>query len=79
MDQEFTHHRSDIELLFASATVSVEVASRLLGIGRSTAHRSALQTGEVAPGVPVVRPSIRRVRVPCEPLIAYLGMRRTGL
>ena len=79
MDQDVTPQRSDIELLFTSATVSVEVASRLLGIGRSTAHRSALQTGEVAPGVPVVRPSIRRVRVPCEPLIAYLGMRRSGL
>ena len=68
---------SDLEKIRGSVTVSVKVASRVLGIGLSTAHRAALRTGEIVPGVPVVRPSQRKVRVLTEPLLAFLQLNRS--
>ena len=72
MTHNETHQCDPLDELRQSPTVSVAVAARLLGIGRSTAHRAALRTGELARGVPVIRPSERRVRVLSGPLLHYL-------
>lgn len=67
---------SDLDIIRRSGTVSMEIASRVLGIGLSTAHRAAARTGEVVPGVPVVRLSQRRVRVLTQPLLRLLEIDR---
>lgn len=72
MTTDRTYRSDPLDELRQSPTVSVEVAAQLLGIGRSTAHRAALRTGEVTRGVPVIRPSERRVRVLSRPLLEYL-------
>lgn len=57
-----------------TATVSVEEAAKLLGISRAGAYLFAKRRGEVAPGVPVVRISQHRVRVPLRPLAELLRL-----
>jgi hypothetical protein len=39
----------------ARVTVSVSQAAEILGVARSTAHAHYKRTGELAPGVPVLR------------------------
>jgi hypothetical protein len=67
--------RTDIELLNDPTvlTVSIDVAARLLGIGKTTAHYHYTKTGYVATGVPVLR-SGRRVIVPTSHLRTALGI-----
>ena len=54
-------------------TVSVDVAARLLGIAKTTAHHHYTKTGNVATGVPVIRVG-RRVLVPTFALRTALGI-----
>ena len=54
-------------------TVSVDVAARLLGVAKTTAHHHYTRTGFVATGVPVIR-SGRRVLVPTHALRTVLGI-----
>ena len=54
-------------------TVSVDVAARLLGIAKTTAHHHYTTTGNVATGVPVIRVG-RRVLVPTFALRTALGI-----
>ena len=63
----------DIELIMDPNvfTVSVEVAARLLGIARQTAHFHYNNTGNIATGVPVIHVG-KRVLVPTIPLRAAL-------
>ena len=53
-------------------TVSVEVARRLLGVGRTTAIHAYRRTGHLIDGVPVIRVG-RRVVVSTSHLRAALG------
>ena len=68
-------HISDIQLVQDAdiLTVSVDVAARLLGIAKTTAHHHYTKTGNVATGVPVIRVG-RRVLVPTFALRAALGI-----
>ena len=66
---------NDIQLLNDPMvlTVSVDVAARLLGVAKTTAHHHYTRTGFVATGVPVIR-SGRRVLVPTYALRAVFGI-----
>jgi excisionase family DNA binding protein len=55
----------------SESTVSVEVAARMLGIGRTLAYR--LAAADELP-VPVIRIG-RKLRIPAEPLRALLGLK----
>jgi hypothetical protein len=67
--------RTDIELLNDPTvlTVSIDVAARLLGVAKTTAHHHYTRTGHVVTGVPVLR-SGRRVLVPTQALRKALGL-----
>lgn len=68
-------NRTDIELLNDPAvlTVSIDVAARLLGVAKTTAHHHYTRTGHVATGVPVIRVG-DRVLVPTSHLRTALGI-----
>lgn len=57
----------------AIVTVSVSQAAEILGVARSTAHAHYKRTGELAPGVPVLRVGKRCV-VSLAHLRAALGL-----
>jgi len=65
----------DVELIMDASvfTVSVDVAARLLGIAKTTAHHYYTKTGHIASGVPVIRVG-DRVLVPTIALRAALGI-----
>lgn len=57
----------------ARLTITVSEAARILGVGLSTAHHHHKQTGEIIPGVPVLRVG-RRCLVPTAALRSALGI-----
>lgn len=67
--------RTDIELLNDPTvlTVTVDIAARLLGVAKTTAHHHYTRTGHVATGVPVIRVG-DRVLVPTSHLRKALGL-----
>jgi hypothetical protein len=67
--------RTDIELLNDPTvlTVTVDIAARLLGVAKTTAHHHYTRTGNVATGVPVIRVG-DRVLVPTSHLRKALGL-----
>ncbi len=67
--------RTDIELLNDPTvlTVTVDIAARLLGVAKTTAHHHYTKTGHVATGVPVIRVG-DRVLVPTSHLRKALGL-----
>lgn len=56
------------------ATVSVEEAARMVGIGRTLAYQNARQHGYVVPSVPVLRCGRHKLVVPVAPLRRALGL-----
>ena len=67
--------RTDIELLNDPTvlTVTIDIAARLLGVAKTTAHHHYTKTGHVATGVPVIRVG-DRVLVPTSHLRKALGL-----
>lgn len=63
---------SEAELAAEGVTTTVPFAGRCLDMSRETAYDRA-KTGELAPGVPVIRVGARYV-VPTAPLRRVLGM-----
>lgn len=60
------------DLLTWPATVNVPTGGRAFGIGRQTAYARA-RTGELAPGVPVLRLG-NQLRVPTAAILRALGI-----
>jgi excisionase family DNA binding protein len=69
---------TDLRAVPRPATVSVELAARLLGVSRSTAYALARQ-GALTDAVPVLRLGGRRYRVPIRPLAEALGLSEAEL
>jgi hypothetical protein len=67
--------RTDFELLNDPTvlTVTIDIAARLLGVAKTTAHHHYTKTGHVATGVPVIRVG-DRVLVPTSHLRKALGL-----
>jgi excisionase family DNA binding protein len=63
---------SELDKVRAKPTIDVRTAARLLGIGQTLAYTLA-QSGELAPGVPVLRLG-RKMRVPSAALLRALAI-----
>jgi hypothetical protein len=63
-----------LQAIAAETVTTVELAAAACGMGRTLAYRLARETGELCPGVPVLRVG-RTFKVPTRPLLAVLGYR----
>lgn len=61
------------------ATISVDQAAKLLGIGRTLAYELARWQGALTPDIPVIKVGARRYRVPVKAVAEVLGVAEDDL